>query len=172
MITLNNILGLRGLSTDSKPTEGIRTNCRFWELDTGKYYYFDGSAWQDAPGGGGGGGDIDELERRMTAAEGDISDLQAEVVKEVTVSGTDPVITAEGNTRYICGEVTTLSFTPPATGICEVLFTSGSTATVLTVPNTVRWANGFDPTALETDMTYELNILGGIGIAISVEVSA
>ena len=158
MITLNNILGLRGLSTDIKPTDGIRTNCRFWELDTGKYYYYDGSAWQDAPGGGG-GGDIDELERRMTAAEGAITDLQAEVVKEVTVSGTDPVITATANTRYICGEVTTLSFTPSATGVCEVIFTSGSLATVLTLPATVKMPEWFE---VETDHTYEISILNGV----------
>lgn len=159
MITLNNILGLRGLSTDIKPTDGIRTNCRFWELDTGKYYYYDGSAWQDAPGGGGGGGDIGELERRMTAAEGDISDLQAEVMSEVTVSGTDPVITATSNTRYICGEVTTLSFTPAATGICEVIFTSGSLATVLTLPNTVKMPSWF---VVKPNYIYEISILNGV----------
>lgn len=147
MITLNNILGLRGLSTDIKPTDGILTNCRFWELDTGKYYYFDGAAWQDAPGGGGGG------------TSGGV----------INVEGTTPVIEAADNYRYVCGEVSTLSFTPPETGITDIIFTSGSTPTVLTVPDTIRWANSFDPTALEADTTYELNIMDGIGVAISVE---
>lgn len=117
-------------------------------------------------GGGGGGGDIGELERRMTAAEGDIdvlqadvSTLQSEVSKEVTVSGTDPVIIAEANTRYICGEVTTLSFTPPASGICEVIFTSGSSVTVLTLPNTVKMPEWFE---VETNHTYEISVLNGI----------
>ena len=147
MITLNNILGLRGLSTDSKPTEGILTNARFWELDTGKYYYFDGSEWQDAPGGGGGG------------TSGGV----------VYVEGATPVIAAADNYRYVCGQVSTLSFTPPESGITDVIFKSGTTPTVLTVPNTIKWANGFDPTALEANMTYELNIMDGIGVAISVE---
>ena len=59
--------------------------------------------------------------------------LKAETgVQTVTVSGTDPVITAVDNTRYVCGEVTSLSFTPCASGICDVIFTSGSTVAVLT----------------------------------------
>ena len=85
----------------------------------------------------------------------------------VTVSGTAPTITAEANTRYVCGEVTTLSFTPPASGVCDVIFTSGTTATVLTVPSTVKWANDFDPTSLDANTTYELNICDGLGVAAS-----
>lgn len=83
----------------------------------------------------------------------------------VTVSGTTPNITASANTRYVCGEVATLDFTPSATGICDVVFTSGATATVLTVPSTIKWANGFDPTSLEANTTYEINIMDGLGVA-------
>ena len=36
---------LEGVSTDTKPTEGIGVNSKFYELDTGDFYYFDGSAW-------------------------------------------------------------------------------------------------------------------------------
>lgn len=79
-----------------------------------------------------------------------------------TVSGTNPVITGVANTRYICGEVSTISITPPASGIIDVIFTSGSSVAVLTVPNTVKWSNGFDPTALEANTTYEINILDGV----------
>jgi hypothetical protein len=32
---------------------------------------------------------------------------------------------------------------------------------------TVRWANGFDPTALEANTTYEINIKDGLGVAAS-----
>lgn len=115
--------------------------------------------------------DVDDLSDLAVGIMNDITALQAKVVKEVTVSGTTPVIIAEANTRYICGTVATLSFTPPATGITDIIFTSGSTPTVLTVPNTVRWANEFDPTFLIASKTYELNIMDGIGIAINVEVS-
>jgi hypothetical protein len=36
-----------GLSTDTKPTgEDVPVNALFLELDTGDFYYYDGSAWQ------------------------------------------------------------------------------------------------------------------------------
>lgn len=79
-----------------------------------------------------------------------------------TVSGTTPTITALPNVRYNCGEVSTISITPPANGTCDVFFTSGSTAAVLTVPSTVKWPVWFDATALETDMIYEIMITDGV----------
>jgi hypothetical protein len=80
-------------------------------------------------------------------------------VQTVTVSGTDPVITAVDNTRYVCGEVTSLSFTPCVSGICDVIFTSGSTVAVLTLPSTVKMPDGFE---VEANTTYEINILDGV----------
>ena len=80
----------------------------------------------------------------------------------VSVSGTTPTITAVENTRYVCGEVSTLSFTPPASGISIVRFTSGTTATVLTLPSTVKFPEWFDATALEADTIYELCVTDGI----------
>ena len=79
----------------------------------------------------------------------------------VQVAETTPTITAENNTQYICGTVTTLSFTPAATGISDIIFESGSTATVLTVPNTVKFPDWFDATALEPNMVYEISIMNG-----------
>jgi len=39
------------LSTDDpKPTEGVATNALLLELDTGDFYYFDGSAWAKVGG--------------------------------------------------------------------------------------------------------------------------
>ena len=88
----------------------------------------------------------------------------------VQVSGTTPSIVAEDNTRYVCGEVSTLSVTLPASGIVDVVFESGATATVLTITPptgvTVKWANGFDPTALDANTTYEINICDGLGVAV------
>lgn len=87
-----------------------------------------------------------------------------------TVSGTTPTITAQDNHRYVCGEVSTLDITLPASGIVDVVFQSGSTATVLTITPptgvTVKWANGFDPTALEANTTYEINIMDGLGVGV------
>ena len=82
----------------------------------------------------------------------------------VSVSGTTPTIVAKSGIRYVCGEVASLVFTPPASGVCDVVFTSGSTPTVLTVPSTIKWANGFDPTSLDANTTYELNIMDGLGV--------
>ena len=78
----------------------------------------------------------------------------------VQVSGTTPTITALSGVRYVCGEVATLDITPCESGICDIVFTSGSTATVLTLPNTVKFPDGtFTP---EANMTYELNIMDGV----------
>ena len=82
--------------------------------------------------------------------------------QKVTVSGTAPVIVANQNTRYVCGEVVSLDFTPSAEGICDVIFTSGSTVTVLTIQNTVIFPEWFDPTSLEANKTYEINITDGV----------
>ena len=78
------------------------------------------------------------------------------------VSGTTPTITGTPNTRYICGEVSTLNITPPAVGIIDVRFTSGTTATVITVPNTVVFPAWFDITSLETNTVYEIMITDGV----------
>lgn len=89
-------------------------------------------------------------------------------IKTVEVSGQSPTITAEKNTRYICGEVTSLTFTPCETGICDVRFTATSISTVLTLPETVKLPDWFDPTLLEANTTYEINIVDGIyGVVMS-----
>lgn len=89
----------------------------------------------------------------------------------VSVTGTTPSITALAGVRYVCGEVSTLDITLPASGCIDVTFTSGATATVLTITPptgvTVRWANGFDPTSLDANTTYEINIMDGLGVAVS-----
>lgn len=82
----------------------------------------------------------------------------------VNVTGTTPSITGESNHRYICGEVSTISITPPASGIIDVIFTSGTTAAVMTVPNTVVFPAWFDATSLEASTTYEINIADGYGV--------
>lgn len=92
--------------------------------------------------------------------KGDTGDSGA--LSVVTVSGTTPSITAADNTRYICGEITSLSFTPCASGICDVRFTSGTAVTVLTLPSTVKMPDWFDPMSLEANVTYEINIVDGV----------
>ena len=81
----------------------------------------------------------------------------------VSVSGSTPTITALPGIQYICGEVATLDITLPASGCIDVVFESGSTATVLnfTLPteeHILAWENGFDPASLDANTTYEINI--------------
>ena len=82
--------------------------------------------------------------------------------KVVTVSGSTPSITAVAETRYVCGEVTSISFTPSASGICSVRFTSGTTPAVLTLPNTVKLPEWFDATSLSASTVYEISIEDGV----------
>ena len=83
----------------------------------------------------------------------------------VSVSGTTPTINALPGIRYVCGEVTTIDITLPASGIVDVVFTSGSTPAVLTVTpptgQTMKWANGWDGVC-EANTTYEINIADGV----------
>lgn len=85
----------------------------------------------------------------------------------VTVSGTTPSITAKAGICYKCGEVSTLTITPCASGTCEVQFTSGTTATVLTASG-VTWPEWFDATSLETERIYDVLITDGtLGMVMS-----
>ena len=88
--------------------------------------------------------------------------VQAAVGKTETVSGSTPVIVAEPNHRYICGTVSTLDFTPASSGLCEVIFTSGSTATVLTLPANIKMPGWF---SVGKNETIELNFYNGYGVA-------
>ena len=87
---------------------------------------------------------------------------QVDIPLVETVSGTTPTITGQPNVRYVCGEVSTITITPPASGSVDVIFESGSTATTMTVPSTVKWPAWFDAEALEANTTYEILITDGI----------
>lgn len=54
--TNGNIVNYMGLSTETKPTEGLATGSLFIELDTGTVYYFNAgtSAWAVFGGGSNG----------------------------------------------------------------------------------------------------------------------
>ena len=82
----------------------------------------------------------------------------------VTVSGTDPVITAKAGVRYVCGTVDTLTLTLPASGVFEVWFTSGTTPTVLSAPGVTMpdWWIG-----VEANRVYDIIITDGYGVVTS-----
>ena len=80
--------------------------------------------------------------------------------KEVVIEDdANPEITALESTRYlVVEECETLSFTPSATGTCEVVFISGATPTVLTLPEGVLFPEWFDPDDLEANRLYNIII--------------
>ena len=88
--------------------------------------------------------------------------IEADIPLVETVTGTTVSITGMPNVRYICGTCSLLTITPPASGSIVVRFTSGSTPTVLTVPNTVKFPVWFDYTSLEADTVYEIIITDGV----------
>ena len=143
----------------------------------GMWYYYDGSAWTAGGEYGavatdntltqaGMAADAKKTGDRITDLNGDLNDVEdrVEALEQggsvVAVSGTTPVITALSGVRYVCGEVATLDFTPCVSGICDVVFTSGSTPTVVTLPNTVKFPDG--SFTAEANKTYEINILDGV----------
>ena len=87
---------------------------------------------------------------------------QVEIPLVETVTGTDVTITGQPNTRYVCGEVSSISITPPESGSVDVIFTSGTSVALLTLSSTVRMPDWFDATALETNTTYEILITDGV----------
>ena len=87
---------------------------------------------------------------------------QVEIPLVETVTGTTPTITGQPNTCYNCGEVTSISITPPSSGTIDVFFTSGSTPALLTVPASVKFPAWFNSAALEANTTYEILITNGV----------
>ena len=76
------------------------------------------------------------------------------------ITDTSVTIVGEPNTRYVCGEVTSIDITPPAVGTIDVTFTSGSTIAILTLPSTVKMPEWW--TGVESGYTYELVITDGV----------
>ena len=85
---------------------------------------------------------------------------------EVNHGTNDTTFTLTPNTFHVWDEVTslTLNFGNETSGVAnEYLFqfTSGSTATSLTLPNSIKWVNGSAPT-IAKNMIYQVSILKGL----------
>ena len=77
----------------------------------------------------------------------------------VQSSNTSITVAVSVNTKYKYGTLTALTISSvPAIGDFMIIFTSGSTATVLTVPNDLHMPDGF---AVEANMRYEINVSDG-----------
>ena len=96
---------------------------------------------------------------RFTASDIDVvtNFIPQEAEVKETLTGSTPTIDlAADNTLYIGGELTSLTVTAvPSSGIFELLFTSGNTATEVTLPPAVRLPAGF---SFEADTIYDLSV--------------
>lgn len=121
-------------------------------------------------GGGGGGGSSDAVlytPQSLTDSQKAQARVNIGAASEVreSVSGTSVNLDPEIGYRYVCGELTALTVTSsPGTGGWSVRFTSGSTATVLTMPNTVVMPDGFE---VEASTVYEINVLDNYALVAS-----
>ena len=87
--------------------------------------------------------------------------------REVSMTGSAVTINGEDNTHYSCGEVATISTTPPASGSIEVTFTSGATPAVLTVASGVKMPEWF---VVEANRIYEISFKDRLGAVMSWQV--
>lgn len=81
---------------------------------------------------------------------------------------TESTYTINPNTFYVWGTMTSLNITlgTATSGIVNEYcfqFTSGSTATELTLPSTIKWVQ--TPT-VEANKTYQVSIINNIGVII------
>lgn len=81
----------------------------------------------------------------------------------------DTTFMLTANTFHVWGEVgsLTLSLATGEVGYVQEYmfeFTSGSTATTLSLPSTLKWINGVEPSDIEADHTYQVSIMNGIGV--------
>lgn len=100
----------------------------------------------------------DEIQTHSLAQKA-LDTVEKQKMNFIMVSGSTPVINASDGCYYICGEVETISFIPPASGVCSVTFTSGATAAVVTIPETVVMPDWWE--GAEADTQYKITITNG-----------
>lgn len=85
------------------------------------------------------------------------------IVVHTDSTTTEAVLTPDYGVRYIYGELQSLTLVSvPAEGTVDIFFDSGSTATVLVLPQTgILLPEWFDPTDLQANTRYELNFADG-----------
>jgi len=121
-------------------------------------------------GGGGGSSDYDDLTDKPQINSVTLSgnktsaDLGLQPSTEViTKLATDTNVTLVADKFYVFPEMSTLSVTVTATGMYAFRFTSGATATTLTVTG----ATMPDSFTVDASKVYEVNIYQGYGVATS-----
>lgn len=85
------------------------------------------------------------------------------IVVEEDSTSTEVILTPDYGVRYIYGELLSLTLVSvPEGGTVDIFFDSGTTPTVLVLPQTgVTLPEWFDPTDLQASTRYELNFADG-----------
>ena len=81
---------------------------------------------------------------------------------EVALTGSAPTFTAQDNSNYTGGTLTSLTLDDyPATGEFTIVFESGSTPTTTSFPASIL---GLETFAAEADTIYEINVRNGLAV--------
>lgn len=96
------------LSTDARPDAEPGAQLR--EIDTGKRFIFDGSAWQELPDGGGGGGGADAVLLATVETSEPVNAIRIDFTEEM--ADYDAFImeiqgTTSANTMFLCPQINT-----------------------------------------------------------------
>jgi len=111
---------------------------------------------------------INQMDLQLGELDTAVGDKQDQPIG-ITVSGTTPTITPIHGRIYKCGELASLTISnPPATGAYSIVFTSGATATDLTIPQTLLMPDGF---SVDANKVYEINVLDNRAVSGSWAVS-
>ena len=124
-----------GVSTESKPTN-CAVNSLFTELDTGNFYYFDGTAWNQIPMVNG----DDNLELVRARIDGSIKEVPPEALLGITSIGPYAF--------YNCIDLTSITVPTTVTSIGEHAFDYCSALTSLIMRPTTP------PTLGESALAY------------------
>lgn len=95
---------------------------------------------------------------------------KADKIQEVNHGTSDTTFTLTPNVMHIWGSVTSLNLTlatPADSTIVNeymIQFTSGTTATTLSLPSSVEWAESCGSLSVEANKTYQISIVNNIGL--------
>ena len=139
MVTLKGNSGIyEGLSrTDTKPLD-VEVNTEFHELDTDKWYYFDGTEWQEEPARGGG---FTPTETQLDAMN---SGITAEDVQQIDTNKTN-ILLIEQKLAKVYGFHVNPNESDPSAAVTYLLDAVGMTPAKMgsTTFDYGSWANAF-----------------------------
>lgn len=117
---------------------------------------------------------VDQLNAGMEDTDETAEDVSLLLAKQMVNHGTaDTTFTLTPNTFHVWDAVTSLTLTlgeeiEGVTNEYLFQFTSGATATTLSLPDTIKWPNG-EGLSIEANKVYQLSILNGMASVLTYE---